>query len=191
MEHPSRPSSTNPKRVRYYEVLTTSFLLTVRRGAEQKQIAHTVIYSADLDKPSFPLVTLEIQRRYWAARGVEWAMVTDRNIPAILAKNLNTIHKRRWIHEFVSLPPAELLEVAHELTGLVQEHADESLRKVALRCDETHILERGTCLNIAQYLIVTQRWRVDLRQTLFDPARPLQLLGVELTPSDVIAEQLE
>jgi hypothetical protein len=178
--HPSQPSSIDPRRIWYYSVLTTSFLITISDGASQKDLARTVIYSNDLEKPSFPIAQLEIQRRYWESRNIEWSIVTEREVNAILAKNVDTVYKRRWINEYVRLPLSEIGEIASHLTSNVKERTGETLRRVAVQCDIDHALEPGTCINIAWYLIATRQWHVDMINTLLDLARPLIIEEVQL-----------
>ena len=64
-------------------VLTTDFLVTTDNGL----VARSVKPSVELSRPRVR-EKLEIERRYWQKRGVDWRIVTENEIPRIKVRNI-------------------------------------------------------------------------------------------------------
>src|SRR3990172_4233468 len=73
VRHPTDP------RTRHSVVMTTDFLVDVQRADGIIQQARTVKPAGRLDN-SRTLEKLEIERRYWQSRDVDWGIVTEREI---------------------------------------------------------------------------------------------------------------
>ncbi len=169
--HPVHPKSKKPV------VFTTDFLLTVTLDGKTVTHARTIKYAAALDAPK-TLKKLEIERRYWEARGIDWGIVTEHDIPAELSQNVNNLHESWYLATYMS--PSDLTRIIPVLTNLAQQN-QQPLRKVATTCDQQLGLEEGTSLKVAYYLIASRQWIIDMFQPL-DPSEPLDLLNVALHP---------
>ncbi len=77
-------------------VMTTDFLVDIRVGNGSKLLARSAKPASELDDDR-TIEKQEIERRYWNAKGTDWGLVTDRDLPAQRIKNL------RWLHEMQSL----------------------------------------------------------------------------------------
>ena len=66
---------------------TTDFLLTLRDGPREVNMAIAIKPSSDLVSPRV-LEKLEIQRVYWAARKTDWRILTEKELPRAVVKNL-------------------------------------------------------------------------------------------------------
>lgn len=77
-------------------VLTSDFMLTVNNNGKQVQIARTVKQSTELEKKRVT-EKLELERRYYLAQGIDWGIITDNEIPRLLAENVE------WVHSAYSL----------------------------------------------------------------------------------------
>jgi len=77
-------------------VMTTDLLVDMRGSKETFLTAHAVKPADELDKPRV-IEKLELERRYWHARGVAWHLVTDRELPK------QRIMTLKWLHEMRSL----------------------------------------------------------------------------------------
>ena len=64
-------------------VLTTDFLVTTGDG----HVARSVKPSMELSRPRVR-EKLEIERRYWQARGIDWRIVTENEIPRTKIRNI-------------------------------------------------------------------------------------------------------
>lgn len=159
-------------------VMTTDFLVTTRHPHGFKEIAFTVKYSKDLEKPR-TIEKLEIERFYWERRGTNWLIVTEKQINQILIKNI------KWVHSF-----ANLQHFAQHITPIVIENTASFMYEIVFRgavalrvataaSDKEFSLQTGTSLTIVRHLIAAKRWIVDMYQPI-QPERPLRLLNRQL-----------
>jgi hypothetical protein len=166
--------------------LTTDFLLTIARPIGVVKVARTVKLRKDLlDMRKFRRIIekFEIERRYWKARGVHWAIVTDREINLILADNIKWALKFYSTSELHPLAEQSIVQIAIALTEMVTQ-SNAPLCEVALNCDERLGLDSGRCLTVARHLIATRQWLVDMTTKPIHPAEKLELLRVALSGRD-------
>jgi hypothetical protein len=167
VRHPTDPRSKAPI------VMTTDFLVILSGQRWPVEQARTV-------KPVTALANqrtrekLEIERRYWARRQVDWGIVTEREIPQVLANNLELLRSYRDLSGRLTLAEAQLKAVEVIVAAYIM-NMDVPLREAAARCDQRLDLEAGTSLTVAYHLLATRQWQTDLNRPL-DPAqfRPIQ-----------------
>lgn len=168
VRHPTDPVTQQPI------VMTTDFLVTVRRGGSEVDEARTVKCERDLLSKRV-LEKLEIERRYWEARGVDWRIVTEKQIPVVLAKNVQWFHQYRDREDFSTVSAVEAEQIISVLTQSVTAGGRLPLRAVTLRTDDRLGLEPGTSLSLARHLMACRRWRVSMG-TPINPCERLILL---------------
>jgi len=76
-------------------VLTSDFYIQTAQGA----MIISVKPSSELGKPRVR-EKLEIERRYWVARGVEWSVMTENEINSIKARNIEWLSQARDLSVF-------------------------------------------------------------------------------------------
>ncbi len=155
-------------------VMTTDFVFTISEGLNTYDQARTLKYAKDLESQR-TLEKLEIERRYWARRNIDWAIVTEHEISRVLARNIQMLHKHLTIEDRVALPEATIREAAAMMTSEVLQSTC-SLSHIALECDERLRLQPGTCLTIAYHLMATRQWKIDM-YTPIQPGNRLILLN--------------
>ncbi len=155
-------------------VMTTDFVLTISEGLNTYDLARTLKYAKDLESQR-TLEKLEIERKYWARRNIDWAIVTEHEISRVLARNIQKLHKHLTIEDRVALPKATIREAAAVLTSEVMQ-STYPLNYVALEIDERLHLQPGTCLTIAYYLMATRQWKIDMFESI-QPGNRLILLN--------------
>jgi hypothetical protein len=80
-------------------ILSTSFLITLKKtDGKIAYVARSLKADCELERKT-ALERLEIERRYWQSQNIDWAIVTQKEIPVVKAKNIE------WIHS--SLFPAD------------------------------------------------------------------------------------
>jgi TnsA endonuclease N terminal/TnsA endonuclease C terminal len=163
------------RRTRRPIVMTTDFLLTLVVGSARTLRAIAIKPAEELSDRRM-LEKLEIERRYWCARDVPWAIVTERELPLALTDNLAEIHQAHALDR--ELDPALLRAMAVQLTQRTQD-GQTRLDAAAHACDLAYAQPLGTALRVAYHLIATRQWRVDLSRPL-RPSHPLRLLDVAL-----------
>jgi hypothetical protein len=176
VKHPADP------RTRAAIVMTTDFLVTVRASSRDTERARSVKPSGgQLGLASErALEKLEIERRYWAARDIDWGIVTEREICAVAVANIAWVHSSRDLSALTSLTPGTVERVRRYLEPRLLAE-DARLADVTDRCDDALGLEPGSALTAVRHLIATVRWRVDIRKPL-SPAMSCQHLGALITP---------
>lgn len=167
IRYPTVPGTKQPV------VFTTDFVITVANGLERIHQARTVKYADDLSSQR-TLEKLEIERRYWQARNISWGIVTEREIPHVLVRNVELIHNHRDISHRVPLGYDEIRDIAAVLTAEVLKGTG-ALRHIAIACDKRLGLELGTCLTIAYHLLATKQWEIDMNIPIH-PGKQLAIL---------------
>jgi len=168
IRHPTDPKTKEPV------VMTTDFVITVRQGANDIDQPRTVKYRADL----FNLRTLEkleIERRYWEARGKELKIVTECSIPRVLAKNVEWLHPYRRFQDFTDLNDLVLSLIASIVMKTLQTR-NAPLRDITISLDDELGLEGGTCLAVTRHLLANRALKVDMLKPI-DPRERLILLN--------------
>jgi len=176
-DHPAIPNKDDPKTLDPV-VMTTDFLIILTVDGKRIEQARTVKYADDLQSPNV-LQKLEIERRYWEARQINWGIVTEHDIPAILADNVELLYPYRYMDEDSRYSRRELYSVATVMTKSIQE-STLSLRHLALDCDSIIGFEPGTSLSIAYFLIANRYWEIDMHVPI-QPGKRIILKQVDLS----------
>jgi len=154
VKHPSQPKSDEPI------VMTTDFLLDIQSGSEVRNIAISV-------KPADDLSSIRVQAKqsieylYWTEKRVPWYIITELEIPKILAKNVEWIHTARWIEDSPGLSITLIRQIEPVLYELIM-FGQVSPAESALATDSKLGLNPGSCLWIIRYLIANRYWTVSM-----------------------------
>lgn len=160
-------------------VMTTDFVVTIGGTIGVIELARTVKPSSKLQNPRV-LEKFEIERRYWESRNINWGIVTEHEIPEVLAENVKWLHNLFYAEELSPLSERDIRQITIVLTkGVIRGEA--SLRDIAAECDERLGLEPGNSLTVARHLIARRQWLIDMNHPLSTQFRKkLMLLA---TPS--------
>jgi len=169
IKHSTHPKTKEPV------VLTTDFYISLRNEKGSFEHARTVKYAKDLSDRR-TLEKLEIERRYWEARGIDWGIVTEHEIPTELANNVDFLHDAWHLPKY--MPEKNITLVAELLTRLVVEQ-HQPLNELTAISDTQLRLKGGTSLKVAYYLLATRQWRIDMNIPI-DPDQPLAVRGIDL-----------
>ena len=162
IQHPHELDSKVPK------VMTTDFLITTPDGLR----ARTTKYAQDLESYR-TIEKFEIERVYWHRRGIDWGIVTERELPDNLIENIRIIHKSYHIEE---IKPEVINRVKGHLENEIALSGD-SLSEITLQTDEKFGLPYGTCLNLAYHFIANRLWIVEMFEVI-NPSKPLKILNL-------------
>jgi len=141
-------------------VLTTDFMLTVNQLGKSVQIARTVKPAKDLEKKSV-VDKLELERRYYASQNIDWGIVTEKEIPRLLAENVE------WIHTAYRLEPTTEMNVL-ELRSLFKilkfrlSKSNETINQVTTALDREMNIEPGTSLYLFKHLLARKEILMDM-----------------------------
>jgi hypothetical protein len=99
-------------------VMTTDFLVTVSTPAGNVDWARTIKPSSQLQKQRV-IEKLEIERIYWQTNNISWGIVTEREMPMVLVKNIEYLYSHYEIADRVSLSQDEIYGIAETLTSVL------------------------------------------------------------------------
>ncbi|CUB14167.1 Transposon Tn7 transposition protein TnsA [Bacillus cereus] len=138
-------------------VLTTDFLLTVRDGKEIKYIARTIKPSSELENERV-IEKFEIEREYWERKGIDWGVVTEKDIPDAIRQNISWIHKHYYLEEI-----EDEAFVKFFFSYLITfQNVDKSLIEICNEFEEQYNLEQGSSINYFKYLVARKLIFVDI-----------------------------
>ena len=149
---------------RYPYVMTTDFVITTGRGI----VARSIKQSSELEKPRVR-EKLEIERRYWKEKEVDWRLVTETEIDFQKARNLEWVY-RSWYY-YDMLPEGK---DSRQIEAFFLDNYNGSclsVAEIALRTEERFSLLPGLGMTTFQHLILEDRIELDL-------SRPIDLVTV-------------
>lgn len=130
-------------------VMTCDFMVTTQNGL----VARTVKQAEELGKPRV-MEKLEIERRYWNELGIDWKLVTEKDIPIQKAKAIEWL---RSASSSTALWDNELLDAAKERFN----ETGRPVATVAGEIDRDFSLSTGTGLLLFRYLALTRQLSIE------------------------------
>jgi hypothetical protein len=170
IRHPADPKTRHPV------VMTTDFLVTVAYPGQPAEQARALKPVSQLSQTRV-LEKLELERRYWHNRNIDWGIVTPREIPRTVSNNMHLLRSYFRLEDRLSLQE-DVSVIASVLTERVKTNPDTPLRQIASDCDRQLGFGPGTSLAVAYHLLATRQWRVDMHTTT-DPGAPLVWLDAD------------
>ena len=157
--HPAEPGAGDVP-------MTTDLVAVFGNEPAGRRIAVAVKRSKDLSSRRV-LEKLEIERRYWAGRDVEWQITTERELPPVLIANLGLLYGYRSLERYdVPREPEEVLPLLAYLYDQLNASPQLALSRVCRAADERLKLAAGGALALVWHAVATKRWRVDLSSPL-------------------------
>jgi hypothetical protein len=163
IKHPQHAGSS--------DVLTEDFVFTTDDSTNRLQ-ARQVKYVSDLAKEGIR-EKLEIQRRYFERRGIEWRIVTERDLSTVISRNL------RWLRRGAF----ECFEdiVAKEFSRqVVLGRSSETLARAIERAGSAVDLDKGQASLLFRRLV----WNHDVELNINKPlelSTPLSSLALQVS----------
>ncbi|KGX85877.1 heteromeric transposase endonuclease subunit TnsA [Pontibacillus litoralis] len=140
-------------------VLTTNFLLTIKdANGEEKDIARTIKNTTEL-KRKITFEKLEIERRYWQQKGVDWKVMTEKQLPRQLSKNIEWVRETMLEGNENGIDKDELSLV---LLRFLLENEELPIGEVLKHFDKRERLHKGMGLFLFRYLIAKKELVIDM-----------------------------
>ena len=136
-------------------VLTTDFLITTEDG----YVARSVKPSTELSRPRVR-EKLEIERRYWLARGVDWRIVTEKEIPRTKIRNIEWLLSGSDFADIVA--DKEKIRDCEDYFISLYVDGDYTIIAAIHRVEKKYELADGAGLALFKMLIRKKRILVDL-----------------------------
>lgn len=178
IRHPVDPRTREPV------VMTTDFVNTIRRPLGTVEHARTLKYAKELGSMRV-MEKFEIERMYWAAREVDWGIVTELDIDATVVENVKWVHPFRDVSALAPLTEDIIEHIAAVLTPRVLAE-DLPLRDLTEACDGQLGLVAGTSLTVARHLLAARRWQVDMRVPICVPAKMTLIAAPEASAATAV-----
>ncbi|MDP4092952.1 MAG: TnsA endonuclease N-terminal domain-containing protein [Bacillota bacterium] len=158
IKHPVNRESKTPY------VMTSDFMITINIDGKEVQRVRTIKPASDLEKKNF-IEHFEIERRYWAEKGIDWGIVTDYEIPKILASNIEWAYYSYYLEPSNGLTTNELLYFAELLKDKLNKY-DGKIVYITSRFDKEMNIEPGTSLDLLKHLIARKEVVMDMSSGL-------------------------
>lgn len=143
-----------------YIPMTTDFFITLKKQNQLFYLARTIKPSKELEDPRV-VEKFEIEREYWEQKGINWGIVTEKEISKKIAQNI------AWAHKCFYLDDEEEQEYSIRLLRLINESSsEENLQKICDQFDENYNLETGSALKYLRYLIARKLLTVNMEERI-------------------------
>lgn len=145
-------------------VFTTTFLIKAKTKDGIREYARAVKAYEKLETKNV-IDRFEIERRYWEVKGVDWGIVTNREIPKVMAKNIEWLHPALELEKHEVFDSEDLKMLCDSL--LHQIGMTNQKMRLLLKCfDEHHQLDYGTGINLFKYMIWKRFLSVDIESKI-------------------------
>ncbi|ATP42151.1 heteromeric transposase endonuclease subunit TnsA [Solibacillus sp. R5-41] len=155
-KHPTDPKSQNPI------VMTTDFLITLSNSNGFTHVARTIKPSKELENER-TIEKFEIERSYWADRGVDWGIITEKEMPKNMIENVEWLHSSYF--EMEDLPSSTLQTYIQQMKTFIQKY-NTSIIEIVTEFDNKFQLDNGMGLEILKHLIARRELQVDINQKI-------------------------
>ncbi len=140
--------------------MTTDFVITLSTEHGVVDQALAVKYAKDLDDDRV-VQKLEIERRYWESKDIDWNFMTEYDISETVWRNVEDLHSYRERRFLYPLSDREVRDIAIALTQrIVQPNV--VLAEVAQICDNLFHVPPGTSAKVARHLMANRIWHIDI-----------------------------
>lgn len=166
-KHPTMPVTQLPN------IMTSDFKITIAQGLEE--ICRVVSVKPSNQLTERTLQKLEIERRFWAKRNVQWNIVTERDIDQTRVRNIQWLHPYRKLQSGLLPETVSIKQIENLLREMVT--AGGALSGAALAFDDHLGLPEGSGLTLARHFLASKIWRVNMDVPI-NPSQPLALLNL-------------
>ncbi|WP_308388905.1 TnsA endonuclease C-terminal domain-containing protein [Acidithiobacillus sp. AMEEHan] len=133
-------------------VMTTDFLVDVYVGGRLIQLARAVKPADELEKPRV-IEKLEMERRYWELQGVDWGIITERDIPEAMVRNIVWVHSYAEIDQIKQPYEGYFSEKARLVFQELPSHPGPTLRQFCADMDLRFSMSAGDCLLLVRHML--------------------------------------
>ena len=136
-------------------VLTCDFMVRTKDGFK----ARTVKPSSALDNTR-TLEKLEIERRYWARKGIDWKIVTEQELPVAKIRNIE------WLHSASKTPTIPDVAMITDAVCQYYRKGDVSIYDAAAWAELRYGLSKGNGLQLVKRLMWEKRIPWDMNRAI-------------------------
>lgn len=157
-------------------ILTTSFLITQRKSSGEIQYYARSIKDYRQLENTQAIERFEVMRRYWELKGIDYGIITNKEIPVVVAKNIEYVHSCFHLDAY-GIEEKEQLFYKDFLINLLGNFKSKSIKEVLIQFDNQLELEGGTGLLIFKYLLARKAVNIDMNK-LIDLEQPCLAINI-------------
>jgi hypothetical protein len=161
----------HPRKKGELMVMTVDFYLDIATPSGIVYVARDFKPRADLCKKR-TLIKLEITRRYFSVRNVDWGIVTEDDIPEHCWWNIHWLHPRREIDSLYPLTPSQVQSIGDFLSSVIAGSKEVVLADICEKADLDLRIASGESLAVARFMLANKAWLTDMRTKRFEPGQP-------------------
>ena len=143
----------------YPYILTCDFMITTKEGLK----ARTIKLTSELNNAR-TLEKLEIERRYWMKIGIDWKIVTERDIPFQKAKNIEWLYTAHGINS--TDIDSEIQVYAQAMMIRLLLSGSFSIIESSQVVEQEFTLMRGMGIQLFKRLVLDRKISINLNQPL-------------------------
>lgn len=140
-------------------VLTTDFLITVNSG----YVARAIKPKTELQKPRVR-EKLEIERRYWLKRNIEWRIITEDEIPNTKIQNIEWLCSGNDFRALVA--NGDLAQKCKKSFMEMYGNEEYPVMEIIRNVEETYGLSGGTGIALFKHLVCSKSIELDLNKQI-------------------------
>jgi hypothetical protein len=147
-------------------ILTSDFLITVKGlDNERINIVRTIKPSQELNKKRV-IEKLELERTYWTQRSVDWGIITEREVPKELIRNLKWVRTAYYLEETNGFSVSELQNVAQKLKYQIFS-CDKKMNVLIKEFSFVYKIPEEICLYLFRHLIANKELNLQISSSDF------------------------
>ena len=158
IKHRVDPSKNEPV------VMTTDFLVNHIIDGEKVLKAYSVMSNNSLNSVGI-LRRLLIEREYWLQNGIDFQIVTEKEIPKEIVSNVDWCWTARNL-EFLPIKNTEELLFIELFLSNTLNNSNQSLAKICIESDYQLGFKPGSCIQLVKHFISNRYWSVDMTKRI-------------------------
>lgn len=146
-------------------ILTTTFLLSEQTdNGDIRYFARSVKDYRQLENKQV-IELYQIMQEYWNSKNVDYGIVTNKEIPLVLAKNIEFIHPFYNLEEY-GIEDEMQSFLKERLVDMIGNGEDKPISEILTSFDDEFNLEQGTAIAIYKHMIARKIVGVDMNKTI-------------------------
>ena len=179
VRHPTDPTT------KAQLVMSTDLVVDVIRDGRLVTLARAIKPSTELAKPR-TLEKLEIERRYWVEQGINWGILTEKEIPMTIVAAILWVHAYGYLDNLRQPYSGYYEEKAEQIQReLLGRPGQLTIRQFCAEMDGLLNIETSEALFLIRHLLAKKSIRCDMNQVL-DDTLPLHRFEVPPTKRERI-----
>ena len=146
-------------------ILTTTFLITEKdENGELSYFARSVKDYRQLENKQV-IERYEIMKKYWEGKGVDYGIITNKEIPLMVAKNIEFIHPYFHLEEY-GIEEEMQGFLKNRLVDMIGNSETKKINEILSMFDNEFNIDQGTGIAIYKHLLSRKILSVDMNEAI-------------------------